>query len=200
MKWAEFAMKVQSIAKIGKLFTNDPYAQENYEELESLSLEMLNKDVLNEPTDQNLFVRDIYPTPNISVRTFVFNELNQVLLVQEKVGEEWSLPGGWCDVYESAASNAMKEVFQESGLTVSIDSVLAVFFRDKYKKLKKTLISEYAIYFKGSIISGELRPNHETIAVGFFDLDALPKLSHKNSFEEFSRALKAYESGKTEFD
>ena len=69
----EFLLKIQSIAKIGLLFSKDPYAIENYETLQELSHQMIDTYTgipLNRP---NVFVRDIYPTPNVSVRTFVFN-------------------------------------------------------------------------------------------------------------------------------
>lgn len=121
MNWEQFAMKVQAISKIGKLFSEDPFAVENYEELETLSIEMLNKKVLSDPIANNVYERSIYPTPNVSVRTMVFNESNQLLMVQEKDDGGWSLPGGWCDVYESPTESAIKEVRQESGCIVQID-------------------------------------------------------------------------------
>lgn len=199
MKFEEFVMKVQAISKTGQLFTSDPFARENYEILEKLSQEILSDDLLDEPIDHNIFTRDIYPTPNVSVRTMVFNENNQLLMVQESDGD-WALPGGWCDVFESPSENAAKEVFEESGLEVEIERILAVFFRDKYKRTIKTLISEYSLYFAGKVTGGYLRPNHETIDARFFDLDALPPLSHKNSDIEIVRALRAHETGRVEFD
>ena len=200
MNWEQFAMKVQAISKIGKLFSQDPFAVENYEELETLSIEMLNKKVLSDPIASNVYERSIYPTPNVSVRTMVFNESNQLLMVQEKDDGGWSLPGGWCDVYESPTESAIKEVRQESGCIVQIDSLLGVFFRDKYKAQMKSLISEYVIYFKATLIGGELKANHEILDVNFFDLENLPNLSFKNSKEEIERALLGLESPRIQFD
>lgn len=204
MKFHEFVMKVQSISKIGKLFSKDPYALENYEELEKLSTEMLNGELLDQPIENNIYQPDIYPTPNVSVRTMVFNDDGHILLVQEKQDQKWSLPGGWCDVFESPAENALKEVYEESGLRVQIDKVLGVFFRDRYKVTIKTLISEYSIYFKGSLINEGDLPNkiedHEILDAKFFSLEQLPPLSHKISETEFNRALHALRSSSTDFD
>lgn len=52
-------------------------------------------------------------------------EDGKILLVLEKSGT-WSLPGGWCDVNQSVASNTVKETREEAGLQVSADKIIAV--------------------------------------------------------------------------
>lgn len=52
-------------------------------------------------------------------------EDGKILLVHEKNGI-WSLPGGWCDVNQSVASNTEKETREEAGLQVSADKIIAV--------------------------------------------------------------------------
>ena len=39
----EYLLKIQSIAKIGKLFSKDPYALKNYDEIERLTMDELNR-------------------------------------------------------------------------------------------------------------------------------------------------------------
>ena len=51
----------------------------------------------------------------IDTRAAVFQD-GKILLVHENNGT-WSLPGGWCDVDQSVASNVIKEVKEETGLT-----------------------------------------------------------------------------------
>ena len=58
-----------------------------------------------------------YQTPKIDTRAAVFVD-DKILLVHENNGT-WSLPGGWCDVDQSVASNAEKEVREEAGFTVT---------------------------------------------------------------------------------
>lgn len=194
MEIIEFIAKVQSISKIGQLFSTDPYAIENYEELNKLSLEMLDKlDGLG--IDNNIYTRNIYPTPNVSVRVLVINpETNELLFVKETREQKWSVPGGWCDVFETARMNACKEVKQESGIEVDLVKILAVFDRNIYKP-KKSLISEYVIYFLATPLTFDLNPNHETDAVAWYKLDNLPQeLSTKNTIEELSKALDVYQT------
>lgn len=190
MDWEQFASKVLSISRIGIKYSKDPYALENYEDLEKLTVEMLNS-TENSDYDGNIYERDIYPTPSTSVRILVFNDKNELLMVQERDSGNWSVPGGWCDVFESSSENAQKEVRQETGLHVKIDRLLAVLQREKYKDYK-TLVSEYVHYYSGIVISGELTTNHETTDVGFFPLDALPPLSRKSTFSEIMKAVKVY--------
>ena len=63
-----------------------------------------------------------YQTPKVDTRAAVFVD-GKILLVHENNGT-WSLPGGWCDVDQSVASNTEKEVQEEAGLTVKINTVV----------------------------------------------------------------------------
>ncbi len=199
MKISEYISKVLSICKIGKKFSTDPYALENYQDLETLSLEMLQEQV-DETITGTLYERDIYPTPNISVRTLVINELGELLMVQEKADGLWSVPGGWCDVFESSSSSAIKEVEQEAGVTVEIKRLLGLFSREKYKNYE-SMLSEYVVYYHGIPLSHDLRPNHEIEQVRYFSIHDLPPLSRKVSLGEITRAYRVYhENSDTQFD
>lgn len=199
MTTEQFIMKVLAIAKIGKKFSTDAYALENYEELEELGLQFLNEYSEIDFTE-NPFTRDLYPTVNVSVRTICFNDEGKILMVKEKSEHLWSFPGGWCDVYESPSANALKEIFQESGYLAEIKRLIGVFFRDNYKTAKKRIISEYALYFEGKLIEQVGSFNHEIEDMGFFDIDDLPPLSYKNSQEEVSKALECIKNNSTTFD
>lgn len=190
MNWEQFTSKVLGVSRIGQKFTKDPYALENYEELEKLAVAVLQENV--DPDIRiNIYERDIYPTPNTSVRVIVFNEAGEILLVKEADSGKWSIPGGWCDLFESSSESGKKEVLQETGLNVRIDRLLAVLQREKYKDYK-TLISEYVHYYSATILDGSLNPNHEIIEAGFFLMDELPQLSRKSSYIEIMKALAVY--------
>lgn len=49
----------------------------------------------------------------------------KILLVHENNGT-WSLPGGWCDVGQSVASNTEKEVYEEAGCNVRAQKIIAI--------------------------------------------------------------------------
>lgn len=187
MEWNHFLSKLLSISKIGLKFSKDPYALENYQELQDLVvLQSQEIDQIIDPV--KLYPKDTYPTPNVSVRVMIFNEKNQLLMVQEKSDNGYAVPGGWCDVFESARQNAIKEAKQETGLDVEIVRLCAVMQRELYKS-KPTMISEYVLYFLAEIKGGTLAYNHELSDIGFFDYNVLPVLSFKTSQRELDIAM-----------
>lgn len=187
MEWNHFLSKLLSISKIGLKFSKDPYALENYQELQDLVV-LQSKEVNQMIDPVKLYPKDTYPTPNVSVRVMIFNEKNQLLLVQEKSDNGYAVPGGWCDVFESARQNAIKEAKQETGLDVEIVRLCAIMQRELYKS-KPTMISEYVLYFLAEIKGGTLSYNHELSDIGFFDYNALPVLSFKTSQRELDIAM-----------
>lgn len=124
--WIDFAIRIQSIAQAGLQYGKDPYDRERYEELRKISAEMVAAKT-DLPTEKvyDLFCNETgYQTPKIDTRAAVFID-GKILLVHENNGT-WSLPGGWCDVDQSVASNAEKEVLEETGCTVSAHRLIAV--------------------------------------------------------------------------
>ena len=199
MEYLEFIIKMQSIAKIGLKFSTDEYALENYAQIEKISKEMLEKYSKQVIEEDNYFVRDIYPTPNISVRVLVEHE-GKFLFVRERVEQKYSIPGGWCDVFANARKNAFDEVLQESGFEVELDRLLAVFNRGEYTTVKNS-ISEYCLVFSAKIVGGFAQISHETDDVGFYDVNELPELSHKNTQQELTICFDVYYNNKnTYFD
>jgi ADP-ribose pyrophosphatase YjhB (NUDIX family) len=197
-KLYQFIIKVAAISKIGLLFSKDPYAIENYNELQNLSKELiedLGKFKIDGP---NYFSRDIYPTPNVSVRALIFNEHKQLLLVKEASLGTWSLPGGWCDLFETPSEAIIKEVIQEAGIHIKVEKLLGISDRIKYKTNKKW--SEYAVMFLATIIEDTKVFGHEVSQVGFFDINNLPELSFKSNQEEIKRAIAAIEDNTSYFD
>ena len=104
-KWIEFAIRIQSIAQSGLQYGKDKYDRERYEELRRIAAEMLSlKTDIPVEKIRGLFCNETgYQTPKIDTRAAVFNN-GKILLVHESNGT-WSLPGGWCDVDQSVASN-----------------------------------------------------------------------------------------------
>lgn len=199
MNWSDFVGKVQAIASIGLKFSSDPYALENYQELYDLSQKMVESSI-SKSDDSVIYSTEKYPTPNISVRILCLNDENKLLMVQENSDGKWSIPGGWCDVYESLEENAVKECFQETGYLIKMERILAITFRDRHKPKRKTFTSEYCVYFLGKIIGGGLKNNHEINNIDFFDVNFLPELSTKISMQELEMAFKGMKTGQVQFE
>ena len=112
-QWLEFAVRIQSIAQAGLQYGRDKYDLERYGELRDIAAEMIAaKTDIPLAKVRDLFCNETgYQAPKLDTRAAVFLD-GKILLVHENNGT-WSLPGGWCDVNESIASNTEKEVREE---------------------------------------------------------------------------------------
>ncbi len=172
-KWIEFAIRIQSIAQAGLLYGKDKYDKERYEELREIAAEMIAQKT-DIPMDKvrDLFCNETgYQTPKVDTRAAVFVD-GKILLVHESNGT-WALPGGWCDVDQSVASNTEKEVLEETGLTVHARRLIAA------QDWRKHNVQNYPygvlkIFVECEYERGEFAQNIETTETAFFDRDELP--------------------------
>lgn len=202
-KLLEWAIRIQSIAQAGLMYGRDPYDKERYEQLRLIAAEMV-----SERTDvsvakiQDLFCNEEgYQTPKVDTRAAIFRD-GKILLVHENNGK-WSLPGGWCDVDQSVASNVIKEVKEETGFDVSAERLAAV------QDWRKHNVCNYAygvvkIFVLCKMLSGAFQENIETTEIRYFGREELPSLLavEKTTKEQIEMCFDAYEdeNWKTQFD
>ncbi len=195
----EFILKVQAISKIGLTYSKDAYAIENYQELSEMSTKMLKQFTKVNFNRPQYFDRDIYPTPNVSVRMIIFNQQNEILLVKEKVDQGFTLPGGWADLFESPVEAIRKECMQEAGADVHVSHLTGVYHFDFVHHGQSQ--SQYVLVFKGTL-KGTLKPfGHEITEVKFFPTNRLPKnLSFKIERHDLLKMIADAQKGDTFFE
>ncbi len=195
----DFVLKIQSIAKIGLIYSKDPYAITNYNEINNLSLKFLEEFVEVKFDRPNYFQRDIYPTPNVSVRTVILNrDRTKVLMVREAALQAYSLPGGWADLYDSPSQTAMNECRQEAGADIEIVRLVGIMNRTPFKS--PTSVPEYVVIFEAKLVGNLHEHEYETDDVGWYPVDKLPPLCKKVTPEEVQRMVDAAVNGETIFD
>ncbi len=195
----DYILKIQSIAKIGLVFSKDPYALTNYQQINDLTMEMLEKLMEIEFHRPNYFSRDIYPTPSVSVRAVIVNEdKSKILFVREANTGTYSFPGGWADLYDSAGQTAINESSQEAGADIELVRLVGVLNRTPFKS--NVNAPEYLVVFEAKL-KGQLHEHeYETDDVEWFPIDQIPPLSRKVMKEEIDRIIDAIKTGKTIFD
>ena len=177
--WLTHLKRLHALAESGLAFVNDEFDKERYEEIALLSRTML-EDLCNIDIQTLGLVLSNevkrYVTPQVAVRGAVFKG-DKILLVKEKMDGLWTLPGGYADVGLSAVENVEKEVWEEAGLTVSVDKLYAL--RHKAKGDYDPDVREFYILFFLCQHEGDYQvaTGPETTDVGFFGLDEIPALS-----------------------
>ena len=194
----DYILKIQSIAKIGLVFSKDPYAITNYQQINDLTIEMLEKLMEIQFNRPNYFSRDIYPTPSVSVRAIILNEKrDKVLMVRESNSGTYSFPGGWADLYDSPGQTAINESSQEAGADIELVRLVGVLNRTPFKT--GVHVPEYLVVFEAKL-TGQLHEHeYETDDVNWFNLNELPPMSRKVAKQEIDRIIDAVIKQKNNF-
>src|SRR6218665_3771813 len=111
LDWIELSRELKSIAEAGLRYCESPYDRDRYEQIHRLASRPLAAIAPGFEWPHEFG----YATPKVDVRAVVFDG-DSVLLVREASNGLWTLPGGWADLNLSPATNAIKEVREESGL------------------------------------------------------------------------------------
>lgn len=99
----------------------------------------------------------------------VLNSKGEILLQLRSDVPIWALPGGKIEYGETPAAAAVREVFEETGLKVKPKAYVGRYF------LQHRMYGHSTHLFLCKVISGRLRKNRESIRLGFFNVNQLPK-------------------------
>jgi ADP-ribose pyrophosphatase YjhB (NUDIX family) len=115
-----------------------------------------------------------YVTPRLAIGAVVGNASGEILLVQRRDSGVWLYPTGWADVGYSAAEVAVKEVLEETGVTV--EPVRLILLLDALRLgASRSPIYSLVFHCRPVDAEAELRPHPlECSAAGWFSRDALP--------------------------
>ena len=176
--WLDWAVKLQAIAQAGLTYGKDVYDRERYEQIRDIAAEMISlHSGISKEKVVDLFCSETgYQTPKLDTRAAVFQD-GKILLVKENNGT-WSLPGGWVDVDVSVHDNIIKEVKEESGLDVTVDTA--------WKVCK--------VFALCSVVGGSFEENIETSESRYFSEEETSKLKlaeEKNNIEQIHMCFEA---------
>lgn len=173
-----YARRLKTMAHLGLTYAGNEYEVERYKELEQISLEIMNG-LTGQPLEM-LYVyfesKKEYITPKGDIRAVIFNGQQQILLLKEKADGKWSLPGGWADIGLSPTEVAVKEVLEETGLSVKPKKLLAIL--DKHCHLHPPQLDYvYKIFIQCEVTGGTQTAAFDILDTGFFAQNTIPELS-----------------------
>ncbi|ADG14524.1 NUDIX hydrolase [Paraburkholderia atlantica] len=196
------ARRLLAIAQTGLHYTTGSFDRERYEEIASIAHNQIAELAsMNTGKVAQLFsLESGYANPKLDVRCAVFDEAGRILLVREAADGLWSIPGGWADVGLSPAENAAKEAREESGYTVRIKRLLAVWDMNKHAH-PPSAFHIWKVVFLGATEKAGAIVGSETNSVDFFSLEDLPSLSLGRILpEQIRRLAELYRAGNVDFD
>jgi ADP-ribose pyrophosphatase YjhB (NUDIX family) len=174
--WLLWAREIQATAQTGLTFCRDPYDQDRYRAMLSLSARIMAAHTATEAVRiEALFTAETgYATPKMGVRAAVFDDAGRILMVREVVDDHrWTLPGGWADVNQTAAQSVVREVFEESGYRVRPVKLAAAW--DKAAQGHPPgPFSITTLFFICVLEGGAPATSLETSGCGWFAEDAIP--------------------------
>ena len=135
--------------------------------------------------------------PLIGHRKIILNAASVIIQRDGKVLQrrsdngEWGLIGGLLELNEAYEEAALREVREETGLEVRLDSFLGIFHNHNMVWSSGDQAHVITAFFTASIISGDPRIDEESLELRFFGLEEMPPLFAKDHRE----TMKAYFAG-----
>lgn len=113
-----------------------------------------------------------------SVSAVIWDADGRLLCQQRSDGGHWGIPGGSIEIGETVSQAVVREILEETGLTVTPGRLVGVYSDPAFQILRYPdgRVWHYVnLCFECRIVSGTLTRNHESLALGFFDPKALPE-------------------------
>jgi 8-oxo-dGTP diphosphatase len=118
---------------------------------------------------RHVFLRILNPSFMIGAMALIQDDQGRILVLEHTYRRDvpWGLPGGWLKQAESPEVGLGREVFEETGLRVSVDALLAVDFWGG---------EQFDLLYRCSVLSGSYTSSDETGLHRWVAPEALPEL------------------------
>lgn len=109
------------------------------------------------------------PTHSVSVAGAVYDKTtDSFLVIQRRDNGDWQLPGGVLELGETIEQGVVREVYEETGVTVKPVRLTGI-----YKNMARGVV---ALVFLCEIVSGDLETNDEAQKVEWMKSERVPKM------------------------
>ena len=121
----------------------------------------------------------------------VVEQEGKILLQRRSDNGGWGLPGGILELDETYAQAAVREVWEETGLTVRLTALLGIYHNPDMIWPSGDRAHTIGAIFTAEVTGGALRVDEESLELRFFAGDELPPLC----FPDHRLAVEAYWKG-----
>ena len=122
------------------------------------------------------------PLIGLGATTLVFNEKNEILLNLRTDTNNWGIPGGSMELYETIEETAIRELKEEAGISAEeLELVTVLSGKDYYFEYPNgDKLCTVIVLFKVKNYSGTVKvSDRESKDLKFFALDKLPNMEKR---------------------
>jgi ADP-ribose pyrophosphatase YjhB (NUDIX family) len=183
------ADEVQSVARTGLHYCDNPFDRERYTRLLAAA-ERVYSDATGlavEAVRERLTADLGYVTAKVGADAAVFDDDDRILLVRRADDEKWGLIAGWVDANESPTETVVRELAEEAGVHARVERLVGVFFRAA--DASATPHGTVSVVYLCSITGGTLRAQpHEVIELAWRSVDDVGAGDWHHHHETLARA------------
>lgn len=117
------------------------------------------------------------------VAGILFNQNGHILLIKRRDVPIWVLPGGGIDKDEKASQAILREFFEETGLSINVKRLVAEYVPSGF-------FSRHTLVYECELKEGSPKIGQESLDIGFFPLNNLPKITFPMHLLWVQQALK----------
>ena len=117
-------------------------------------------------------VNSVIPAANVVIT----DDQDRILMIKRTDNGDWAVPGGTMEMGESIVDTAIREVFEETGITCKVTGIVGTYTDPRHVVLftsNNEVRQEFAIVFTGEYVSGEPTPSSESSEVHWLDRDVV---------------------------
>jgi 8-oxo-dGTP pyrophosphatase MutT (NUDIX family) len=166
--------ELQTMARNGLTYTQNPYDRERYTRLLELASLYYGAALDLPPAEvRHRLAADLgHVTPKVGADAAIFDHDGRLLLMQRADDGRWCLPCGWVEPHESPAEAAVREAREETGLEVR-----PVHLVDVFTRLPSATYGPHtvvAVVYLCEVTGGMLRGSHEGLDLRYWALAEVP--------------------------
>ena len=117
----------------------------------------------------------------------------KILFQRRTDNGKWGLIGGLLEMNETYEQGALREIREETGLEVKLESFLGIFHNHNMVWNNGDAAHVITVMYTATIVSGELRIDEESYELRFFGKNELPECfaeDHRAALEAYFRGVR----------